>query len=61
MTQATIEYLRTMWLLASKWERFILAVLPFTTTWDLMRGNWLDLVVGCIAFTVIKKSVDDRI
>ena len=56
-----LDYLRTIWLLTTRLERFILCVLPFTTTWDLFRGNWLDLAVGCIAFAVIKNAVDDRI
>lgn len=54
------EQLIIWWALASNLERFLLIVLPFTTTWDLYRGNWLDLIVGTVVGTWILYDLSER-
>ena len=44
---------RFIWALASPVERFLLAIIPFTTIWDVLNSNFLDLAVGGVVFVWI--------
>lgn len=44
---------RLIWAVASPVERFLLAIIPFTTIWDVLNSNFLDLAVGGIVFVWI--------
>ncbi len=41
---------RIIWAVASPVEKFLLAIIPFTTTWDLLNANLIDLAVGVVVF-----------
>lgn len=45
-----IAAIRSIWAVASPAEKFILGIIPFTTVWDVLNGNWIDLVVGTVFF-----------
>lgn len=52
--------LRIWWALASNFQRFLMVILPLTTTWDLYRGNWLDLAVGCVVGYMILDDLSEK-
>lgn len=42
--------IRDVWAVASPVEKFILGIIPFTTVWDVLNGNLIDLAVGTVVF-----------
>lgn len=42
--------IRDIWAVASPVEKFILSIIPFTTVWDVLNGNLIDLAVGAVVF-----------
>ncbi len=41
---------RLIWAVASPVKKFLLGVVPFTTIWDVLHFNLLDLAAGVIVF-----------
>lgn len=54
---SNLDTMRAIWATASFLERLILVVLPFTSIWDVWHGNWVDLIVGAVAFAVVVHSL----
>lgn len=47
----------TIWARASNFERFILIFFPVVAVYDLVVGNWFDLVVAVIITTWVATSI----
>lgn len=59
MVKAITDEVRATWAGGSKFDRVLMVAFALFVPYDLIRGNWFDLIVAIVVLTWIWQSVKE--